>query len=97
MTVPLVLIRNDDQSAHASPGHPERPDRVFAILEGIAADDELAALPWLDTPAGRRDLPLLVHSEDEVRKVEGLAVRGGFQGGQTAKARSGRRVQSLRK
>jgi acetoin utilization deacetylase AcuC-like enzyme len=77
VTVPLVLIRNDDQSAHASPGHPERPDRVFAILEGIAADDELAALPWLDTPAGRRDLPLLVHSEDEVRKVEGLAVRGG--------------------
>ena len=48
MTVPLALIRNDDQSAHMSPGHPERPDRVVAILEGIAADDELAALPWLD-------------------------------------------------
>ena len=77
MTVPLVLIRNDDQAAHASPGHPERPDRVFAILDGIAADDQLAALPWLDAPAGRRDLPLMVHSEDEVRKVEGLAVRGG--------------------
>ncbi len=77
MTVPLVLIRNDDQAAHASPGHPERPDRVFAILEGIAADDQLAALPWLDAPPGRRDLPLTVHSEDEVRKVEGLAVKGG--------------------
>ena len=77
MTVPLALIRNDDQAAHASPGHPERPDRVVAILEGIAADSELATLPWLDAPAGRCDLPRMVHSEDEVRRVEGLAVRGG--------------------
>lgn len=77
MTVPLALIRNDDQSAHASAGHPERPDRVMAILEGIAADGTLAALPWLDAPAGRRALPLMVHSDDEVRRVEGLAVKGG--------------------
>ena len=77
MTVPLSLIRNDDQSAHASPGHPERPDRVMAILEGIAADDRLAALPWLDAAPGRRALPLLVHSDDEVRRVEGLSVKGG--------------------
>ena len=77
MTAPLALIRNDDQGQHASAGHPERPDRVRAILEGIAADATLAALPWLDAPAGRRDLPRLVHSEDEIRRVEGLAVRGG--------------------
>ena len=77
MTVPLALIRNDDQSAHASPGHPERPDRVVAILDGSAADEQLAALPWLNASAGRRALPLMVHSEDGVRRVEGLAVRGG--------------------
>jgi acetoin utilization deacetylase AcuC-like enzyme len=77
VTVPLALIRNDDQAEHTSPGHPERPDRVLAILEGIAADGELAALPWLDAPAGRRELPRMVHSEDEVRRVEGLAVKGG--------------------
>ena len=77
MTAALSLIRNDDQSAHASPGHPERPDRVVAILEGIAADQQLAALPWLDAPVGRRALPRLVHSEEEVRRVEGLAVKGG--------------------
>jgi acetoin utilization deacetylase AcuC-like enzyme len=77
VTVPLVLIRNDDQAEHASPGHPERPDRVLAILEGIAADVELAALPWLGAPAGRRELPRMVHSEEEVRRVEGLAVKGG--------------------
>jgi acetoin utilization deacetylase AcuC-like enzyme len=77
VTVPLALIRNDDQAEHSSPGHPERPDRVVAILAGIAADPELAALPWLEAPAGRRDLPRMVHSDDEVRRVEGLAVKGG--------------------
>lgn len=77
MTVPLALIRNDDQAEHSAAGHPERPDRVIAILEGIADDPELAALPWLASDPGRRDLPLLVHSEDDVRRVEGLAVKGG--------------------
>jgi acetoin utilization deacetylase AcuC-like enzyme len=77
VTPPLALIRNDGQAEHVSPGHPERPDRVVAILAGIAADPTLAALPWLDPGEGRRALPLLVHSEDEVRRVEGLAVKGG--------------------
>jgi len=77
VTVPLALIRNDDQALHASAGHPERPDRVRAILDGIAADKELAALPWLDAPEGKRTLPALVHSDDEIRRVEGLAVKGG--------------------
>ncbi len=77
MTAPLALIRNNDQAEHASPGHPERPERVGAILEGIAADGELAALPWLDPPPGRRALALTVHTEDEVRRVEALSVTGG--------------------
>jgi acetoin utilization deacetylase AcuC-like enzyme len=77
VTVPLALIRNDDQADHASQGHPERPERVDAIVAGIAADPALATLPWLQAPAGRRALPLLVHSEDEIRRVEGLAVKGG--------------------
>jgi acetoin utilization deacetylase AcuC-like enzyme len=77
VTVPLALIRNDDQAEHVRDGHPERPDRVIAILDGIAADPVLAALPWLDAPRGRRDLPLLVHSDDEVRRVEGMSVKGG--------------------
>jgi acetoin utilization deacetylase AcuC-like enzyme len=77
VTVPLALIRNDDQSEHVRAGHPERPDRVIAILNGIDADPALGALPWLDAPAGRRDLALLVHSADEVRRVEGMSVKGG--------------------
>jgi acetoin utilization deacetylase AcuC-like enzyme len=77
VTVPLTLIRNDDQAEHVRDGHPERPERVIAILDGIAADPVLAALPWLDVPAGRRELPLLVHAHDEVRRVEALSAKGG--------------------
>jgi acetoin utilization deacetylase AcuC-like enzyme len=77
VTVPLALIRNHDQAEHASPGHPERPERVTAILEGIAANGALATLPWLGAPAGDRHLPRMVHTEDEVRRVERMAVTGG--------------------
>jgi acetoin utilization deacetylase AcuC-like enzyme len=77
VTVSLALIRNDDQAEHMSPGHPERPDRVTAILDGIAADPALVSIPWLDPPPGRRELPLLVHSDAEVSRVQGLAVKGG--------------------
>jgi acetoin utilization deacetylase AcuC-like enzyme len=77
VTVPLTLISNDDQAEHVSQGHPERPDRVLAILEGITADPVLVALPWLQPSTGDRGLPLLVHSEDEVRRVEAMALQGG--------------------
>ncbi len=77
MTVPLALIRNADQAEHVRDGHPERPERVIAILDGIAADPVLAALPWLDAPEGERELPLLVHSHDEVRRVEAMSAKGG--------------------
>jgi acetoin utilization deacetylase AcuC-like enzyme len=77
VTVPLTLIRNNDQADHVSPGHPERPDRVLAILEAISADPALAALPWLQPAPAQRGLPLLVHSEDEVRRVEAMSSHGG--------------------
>ncbi|MGA7987693.1 MAG: histone deacetylase [Candidatus Dormiibacterota bacterium] len=77
MTVPLALIRNDDQAEHFYQGHPERPDRVDAILAGINGDSVLATLPWLDAQTGRRALPLLVHSPEEVARVEGMSVKGG--------------------
>lgn len=77
MTVPLALIRNTDQAEHVYEGHPERPDRVDAILAGIAADAALAELPWLTPQPGRRALPLLVHSAEEVARVEGMSVKGG--------------------
>ena len=72
-----MLTRNDDQERHDSHGHPERSERVTAILERIAGDDVLRELPWLNAEPGPPDLPLLVHEPDEVRAVEAMSVRGG--------------------
>ena len=77
MTAPLALIRNDSQAKHDSPGHPERSQRVTAILQRIASDPHLEALPWLEPGPSSRDLPALVHEPDEIRRVESMSVRGG--------------------
>ncbi|MBV9099915.1 MAG: histone deacetylase [Candidatus Dormibacteraeota bacterium] len=77
MSVPLALVRNDGHGQHFMPGHPERPERVMAILDHIKSQADLAALPWLQVEEGRAELPLLVHSEDEVRAVEAMSRAGG--------------------
>ena len=77
MTAPLALIRNPGQERHFAAQHPERPERVDAILRRIAADPELAQLPWLPAAAPSTDAPLLVHDVAEVRRVEATAAAGG--------------------
>ena len=42
-----ALWVQDDDAAHAQPGHPERPARLAAVRDALAADDGLAALPRL--------------------------------------------------
>ena len=77
MSVPLALIRNLDQDEHAAAGHPERPQRVLAILDYIQSQPDLAALPWLEEPALDESLPLLVHSEQHVHAVQDMSADGG--------------------
>jgi acetoin utilization deacetylase AcuC-like enzyme len=74
---PVAIITNSDQGLHFSPGHPERPDRVRAILERVRSDSELAALQWLEPGTPSDDLPLLVHTQAEVDAVESVAADGG--------------------
>ena len=47
---PCVLLVNPAQAAHAYPGHPERPERVDAILRAVATAD-LGLTPVLSPPA----------------------------------------------
>jgi len=35
----IALLTNPEQSRHQAAGHPERPQRVTAILEAIAVSD----------------------------------------------------------
>jgi acetoin utilization deacetylase AcuC-like enzyme len=73
----VAIITNSDQGLHFSAGHPERPDRVRAILERVRSDGELAALQWLEPGTPSRGLPLLVHTQAEVDAVEAMAAAGG--------------------
>ena len=56
---------------------PERPDRVTAILEGIAANERSPRCRGSTRRRGTALCRCMVHTEDEVRRVEGLAVKGG--------------------
>jgi acetoin utilization deacetylase AcuC-like enzyme len=77
MTAPLALVQNPSQVHHEAAGHPERSDRVTAILERIDADPELRSCPSLDADESTPELALLVHEPDMVRRVEAVSRRGG--------------------
>jgi acetoin utilization deacetylase AcuC-like enzyme len=77
VTVPVALVRNDGHGQHFWPGHPERPERVMAILDHIKEQDDLSRLPWLQAGEGSHELPLLVHAADEVKAVEAMSLAGG--------------------
>jgi acetoin utilization deacetylase AcuC-like enzyme len=77
MTASLALVQNPSQIRHLVPGHPERPDRVTAIVERIGDDPALGEVPWLDPDPPTPELALLVHEPDTVRRVEEVARRGG--------------------
>ncbi|MBV8527949.1 MAG: histone deacetylase [Candidatus Dormibacteraeota bacterium] len=77
MTVPLALARNSSQAQHYASGHPERPDRVLAILRRIASDPALRDIPWLEPDRGNAELALLVHEPEMVLAVQEMSRRGG--------------------
>lgn len=64
---PCVLLVNPEHSAHAYPGHPERPERVDAILRAVAsADLGLAPVPSPPAPES------LIHRVHDPRYLEPL-------------------------
>ena len=77
MSRAVAIITNSDQALHFSAGHPERPDRVRAILERVRSDGELVDVQWLEAGTPSRDLPLLVHTPAEIDTVEAMAAAGG--------------------
>ena len=77
MSLPLALVQNPSQALHRAPGHPERPERVAAILQGIGDDPLLRDIPWLDPDPVAPELALLVHEPEMVRSVENVSRAGG--------------------
>jgi acetoin utilization deacetylase AcuC-like enzyme len=74
---PLVIVSTGPEREHAAPGHPERPDRVAAILDRIAADPLLAARPRGPAVAVDTATIALAHTEEHIAEVRSLAEGGG--------------------
>jgi len=73
----LLLVSTGPEPEHSSAGHPERPDRVAAILERIGAEPDLAAIPRIDAVAAEESAVELVHPPSHVAAVRAMAARGG--------------------
>lgn len=62
---------------YAGAGHPERPQRIEAVLEALRHPDNAAVAQWLEAvPAGRPTIER-VHPAAYIDRLEALAARGG--------------------
>jgi len=73
----LLLVSGGPEPEHASPGHPERPDRVAAILEHLAEQEDLAQIQRVELGAVDASTVELVHTPAHASAVQALARRGG--------------------
>jgi acetoin utilization deacetylase AcuC-like enzyme len=75
----LALAGPEEAASHAVEGHPERPSRVRAAMEGVhdlGLDDDLVHVATREADAA--DLTL-VHSRAYLRQLEAFCERGGGQ------------------
>src|SRR5688500_5487929 len=61
------------------PGHPERPARLRAVRDGLAAAGLDTKLERVDAPAVERALLEQVHTSSHVAALEAFCARGGGQ------------------
>ena len=73
----VILISTGPVPEHSAPGHPERPDRVAAILDHIAGQEDLASLPRFDPTEADGAAIELVHTSAHAGAVRAMAQRGG--------------------
>jgi len=71
----IALLTNPEQSRHQAEGHPERPQRVSAILEAIAVSD-LGLTPQVAQPA-TEEMIQRVHDPSYVAMLDRAAASGG--------------------
>jgi acetoin utilization deacetylase AcuC-like enzyme len=72
---PCALLVNPEQKAHALAGHPERPERVDAILDAIAASD--LGLTSEPSPPAPELLITHVHDRRYLAALDEAAAQGG--------------------
>ncbi len=73
-----ALISHPDYRKHVTgPGHPERPERLTAILRGIDASGLGPTLRWITPEPLTREQITDVHTVDYLDRLEALARAGG--------------------
>jgi acetoin utilization deacetylase AcuC-like enzyme len=76
VTVP-VLWHPACELHDAGAGHPERPDRIRAVLEALRAPDLAPHVAWHEARPAERVALERVHPSTYVAELEALAARGG--------------------
>ena len=71
----IALLANPEQAGHRAEGHPERPERVTAIIEAIKASD-LGLKPQVAQPAPE-EMIHRVHDPSYVTTLDRAAASGG--------------------
>jgi acetoin utilization deacetylase AcuC-like enzyme len=74
----VALVTHRDYLKHITgPGHPERPQRLQAILSGIESSGLSGALTWLTPEPMAREQLATVHTHAHLDRIEALARAGG--------------------
>ena len=75
----VLLLTDGAMSAHAAPGHPERPERLEAVADGVSDGAAAAGGELVREPAeAAADADLLrVHPQWHVRRLDDAAAAGG--------------------
>jgi acetoin utilization deacetylase AcuC-like enzyme len=74
---PLGFVTDPLFLEHASPGHPERPARLAAILEQLDRTGQRARMRELTPRAASDDELLAVHTPAAIERLDDAASRGG--------------------
>jgi acetoin utilization deacetylase AcuC-like enzyme len=73
----VVLVSAGAAEGHSAPGHPERPDRVTAIVDHLERRPALAGLPRVGPEPVDDQVLQSVHTAAHIAAIRDLAQRGG--------------------
>src|SRR5947199_7945057 len=76
--MPVPIVYHPACRLHdPGPGHPERPERIEAVLAALRAPDLTATINWVEGRPAARDQLERVHSPAYLDALERLARGGG--------------------
>lgn len=77
---PMINIFTSDRFLHHDTGygHPERPERLNACLEGIRESEHVDQIKWIEPRHASLEELKLVHTQGHIQNVHNTVKHGGF-------------------